>query len=197
LKTTPQPGSIADKFDVLPILRQCECAAIACAMALEPWERLFPEEGHSFSVPDALVFGAKIDRSFGRDALEATTLHRYRLGQPMSNAIERLCMDMDLAVLHEELRFSEPALEWSAYAFVNLVLAAAGKQTWVSDDIPFRNPFLLSVNQAVTAVAFFRSRQDGEKKHRSTDSIDPVLLHAISKEWWERCEARVVSDDRR
>jgi hypothetical protein len=191
-----QPGSIADHFQALSTLHQCECAMIACEMALEPWESLLLAEGESFSVPDALVFGRTIERSFGRDALATTTLHRDRLGQPMANAIEQLCLDMDLAVLHEELRFSEPALEWAGYAFMNLVLAAGGKQTWVSDDIPFRNPFLLSVNQAITAVGFFRGRRDGEKQDRSTDSIDSGLLHAVSMDWWERCEARVVSGGR-
>ena len=185
----PEPGSMGAKFQALSVKEQCECARVACEMALEPWESLLPEEGVSFVLPDAFVSG-KLEQSFGRDALEATKLHRDRAGEPMANAIERLCLDMDLAVVNEELAFCEPALEWAAYAFMNLVLAASGKQTFVSEDIPFRNPFLLSVNQAVTAVAFFRSRKDGVKADHSPSSLDPNLLEAIVKDWWDRWEAR-------
>lgn len=108
----------------------------------------------------------------------------------MANPIEQLCLDLELAVVNEELHVHEPALEWAAYAFMNLVLAASGKQTYVSEDVPFRNPFLLSVNQAVTAVAFFQTRKDGVKPDHSPSSLDPDLLEAIVKDWWGRWEAR-------
>jgi hypothetical protein len=180
-------GSRADQFEAMTKARQCECAIVACKMALEAWERLLPEGGASFSVPDAGIIGRRLERSFGRDVLDATRRHRDRIGQPMGNEIERLCLDMDLAVSTYELDFDDPAVEWAGFSFLNLVLAAAGLQKTVSDDVPFRNPFLLAVNQACTAVAFFRSRKDGEKPSWSTDSIDDRLLSSVVDEWWARC----------
>lgn len=187
-------GSLADQFQALSSVQQCECALLACELALEPWESLCPEEGQSFTLPDALVFG-RLDRSFGRSALEATTLHRDRLGHPMETPIEQLCLDLDLAIVHDEVTFDEPALQWAAFAFSNLVLAAVGKQTWVSDEIPHRNPFLLSVNQAITALAFFRMRNESTRQDWSPSSIDSHLLSAIVKDWWERCEAALRATD--
>jgi len=186
-----RPGSVAHAFHSLSVADQCACAILACEIAVRCWERLVPEAGEAFTIPDVMVFGT-VGRSFGRDAVEATRCHLDHVGAPMASTIEQLCLDLDLAIAQEEVGFAEPAVHWAACAFVNLVLATTGKQTWVSEDIPYRNPFLLAVNQALTAVAFGGSRKPGETQDWSTDSLDPQLLDAVIEDWWESCQASVI-----
>lgn len=176
---------IADVFDELPEPEQRRRATIACEMLIPVWEKYTPDgEGHTFCLPEAAIAN-HLARDTG---VRVVQYGQGKLEPVLVGPLRESLRDAWSCENGYNFEFDQAAMSWAFHAYLNLVRAVDHELKVQAGEVPHDNPYLLVVNQAVTAICY-----DARPLsiHPGTESeIPSELLEDVIAEWWEKCEMK-------